>query len=194
MDIMEPSETILDLETGVLKPAGRVIRRHLSDMPRMFADAKAVGEVFENESDRLIYEVHAADIPEEEGLVLYSTTIIYPGRIGDEFHMTKGHFHEKRDRSEVYLGLCGEGYLVLQTDAGEVRAVPMGRGTVAYVPPWWAHRTVNVGGKPFSFIAVWPGDAGHNYGTIEQTGFAKLLVDRDGTPTLVENPRFRKEQ
>jgi glucose-6-phosphate isomerase len=103
--------------------------------------------------------------------------------------LTKGHFHEKRDRAEVYLGLAGEGYLVLQADDGTVRGVPMQPGTVAYVPPMWAHRTVNTGDEPFIFFAAWPGDAGHDYGTIEQTGFAKLLVDRDGQATLVDNPK-----
>lgn len=191
MDLMEPFETLLDLETGLLRPAARVIQRHLGEMRHMFADSTAVREILEIEGERLIYAVFAPNLSEKEGLVLYSTTIIYPGRVGDEFHMTKGHFHDKRDRSEVYLGLAGEGYLVLQTAEGVVRGVPMRRGTIAYVPPDWAHRTVNIGDEPFSFIAFWPGDAGHDYGTIERTGFAELLVDANGRPTFIPNPRFR---
>jgi glucose-6-phosphate isomerase len=191
MDLMEPFENLLDLESGFLKPAARVIRRHLGDMRHMFADSAAVSEILEEEGERLIYEVLAPDLPEKEGLVLYSTTIIYPGRIGSEFHMTKGHFHELPDRSEVYLGLAGDGYLVLQTAEGVVRGVPMRRGTIAYVPPYWAHRTVNIGDEPFSFIAFWPGDAGHNYGAIEHTGFAELLVDGNGRLTFIPNPKFR---
>jgi glucose-6-phosphate isomerase len=105
--------------------------------------------------------------------------------------MTKGHFHVKRDRAEVYLGLSGEGYLLLQTDAGEVSSVPMQAGTVAYVPPYWAHRTVNTGAEPFIFFAVWPGDSGHDYGTIEKIGFAKIMVERNGTVTLLDNPKHK---
>ena len=31
---------------------------------------------------------------------------------------------------------------------------------------------------------VYPGHAGHDYGSIEKQGFRKLVVERDGTPTL----------
>jgi glucose-6-phosphate isomerase len=189
MKLMEPFKTVLDMQTGILQPVGQIIQRHLSDMRRMYANTKVVDQILEKEGDRLVYEVYTVDLPEDEGQVLYCTTIIYPGRVGEEFHMTKGHFHERRDRAEVYLGLVGEGYLVLQADDGTVRGVPMQPGTVAYVPPMWAHRTVNTGDEPFIFFAAWPGDAGHDYGTIEQTGFAKLLVDRDGQATLVDNPK-----
>jgi glucose-6-phosphate isomerase len=194
LSMLEPFGTLLNMQTGTLQPVGRIIRRNLSDMRQMYADAEAASRILEQEGDRLIYEVHAVNLPEDEGMLLYSTTIIHPGRVGDEYHMTKGHFHEKRDRAELYLGLAGEGYLVLQTDRGEVRRVFMQNGTIAYVPPMWAHRTVNVGAGPFSFLAVWPGDAGHDYGTIENAGFAKLLVDRDGQPVLVDNPAYRGQR
>jgi len=192
MKLMEPSQTTLDMQTGVLQPAGQIMQRHLSDMDRMYADADAANRILQAEGDRLIYEVYAVDLPEEEGQVLHSTTIIYPGRVGEEFHMTKGHYHERRDRAELYLGLVGQGYLILQTDGTRVLGVPMTSGTMAYVPPMWAHRTANTGHEPFSFLAVWPGDAGHDYGTIEKTGFAKLLVDRGGQAVLIDNPGFRE--
>ena len=186
--MIEPFSTVVDLQAGTLRPADRIIRRNLSDMALMYADIQAANRILKDEGDRLIYEVHAVNLPEAEGMVLYSTTIIQPGRIGDEYHMTKGHFHAKRDRAELYLGLSGHGFLVLQSEQGAVRGVPMQSGTIAYVPPLWAHRTVNVGNEPFSFLAVWPGDAGHDYGTIEQTGFAQCLVDRNGQPIFVDCP------
>ena len=93
---------------------------------------------------------------EEISHVLHCTTIIYPGCIGDEFHMTKGHFHAVRERGEVYLGLSGAGYVVLQTDDGQARHVHMAPGEVVYVPPSWAHRTVNTGETPLIFLSMWP--------------------------------------
>jgi glucose-6-phosphate isomerase len=53
-------------------------------------------------------------------------------------------------------------------------------GTVAYVPPRWAHRTVNTGDETFVFFAVYHGDAGHDYGTIETEGFPQRVLARDG--------------
>ena len=191
-ELMEPFKTQLDLQSGIITPAGPIIRRHLSNMRTMYADTEAVERIMQEEGDRLIYEVYGVDMPEVEGLVIYSTTTIYPGLIGNEYHMTKGHFHARRDRSELYIGLTGQGYLLMQTEDGTVRGLPMTRGTVAFVPPYWAHRTVNTGEEPFVFLATWPGDAGHDYGTIEQTGFAQLLVRRNGEPAFVDNPRWRR--
>ena len=190
MKLMQPFKTELGLTTGVIEPVNQVIRRTLSNMRGMYADDAAYDRILAQEGDRLIYEVYPVDIPEEEGQVLHSTTVLHPGRIGDEFHMTKGHFHVKRDRAEVYLGLAGEGYLLLQTDEGEVSSVPMKAGTIAYVPPLWAHRTLNTGSTPFIFFAVWPGDSGHDYGTIEKVGFAKIMVAQNGGVTLVDNPKW----
>lgn len=189
MDVMTPFHAAMDMQTGVIAPTGPVIRRHLSNMRGMYADAEAEAQVMAGE-DRLIYEVYPADLPEEEGQVLYCTTVIHPGKIGDEFHMTKGHYHTKRDRGEVYVGMQGEGYLLLQTEDNQFHAEPMKPGTIAYVPPYWAHRTVNVGSTPFIFFAAWPGDAGHDYGTIERDGFVQLLVERAGEPAFIPNPKY----
>jgi len=187
---MEPFASTLDLQGGVLELASQVLRRCLSDMKDLYADSNAVERILAEEGDRLVYEVYVAGIPEVEGQVPHSTTIIYPGQIAQEFHMTKGHFHVKRDRAEIYLGLAGTGFLLLQTDDGTVRSVEMRRGAVAYVPPFWAHRTVNTGDVPFAFFAAWPGDAGHDYASIEQRGFAKILVSQNGEAVLVDNPRY----
>jgi len=190
MQIMQPFGSQLDLRSGKFTPAGPITKRSLSDMRAMYADPDAVNRIMKDEGDRLIYEVYGSEVPEGEGKVLYCTTVIYPGHVGDEYHMTKGHFHSKRDRGEVYLGLAGEGTLLLQLEDGTVNSVPMREGTAAYVPPYWAHRTANTGTTPFVFFAAWPGDAGHDYATIEKVGFAKLLVARDGKPTLIPNPKY----
>ena len=68
----------------------------------------------------------------------------------------------------------------------------MSRGPVAYVPGHWSHRTVNVGRDPFVFFAAYSGDAGYDYGTIERDGFPVLIVERDGEPAMVDNPRYAR--
>ena len=42
----------------------------------------------------------------------------------------------------------------------------------------------------FVFFSVWEARAGHDYGTIERDGFRKLIVLRDGQPTVVDNPKY----
>jgi glucose-6-phosphate isomerase len=63
-------------------------------------------------------------------------------------------------------------------------------GRILYVPPRWAHRSVNTGSGDLVFLFVYPGNAGHDYGTIERQGFRKLVVEVDGKPQIIDNPRW----
>jgi glucose-6-phosphate isomerase len=36
---------------------------------------------------------------------------------------------------------------------------------------------------------IYPGNAGHDYGTIERQGFRKLVLDGESGPEIVDNPR-----
>ena len=187
---MQPFKTEIDLQSGVILPRRSVIQRYLSQMQTMFEDSGAVDGILREERDRLIYEVHAPELAEEEGQLLHSTTIIYPGLVGNEYHMTKGHYHARRDRGEVYLGLSGQGCLVMQTETGNTNVQTIQPGTAAYVPPFWGHRSVNTGDTPFVFFAAWAGEAGHDYGTIERVGFRKLIIRQGGQMRVVDNPKY----
>ncbi|HLT57189.1 MAG TPA: glucose-6-phosphate isomerase family protein [Limnochordales bacterium] len=183
--LMQPWSAHIDLADGLLWQPRRIITRHLSDMQGLYADATATeAGLAENP---LIYRVDEIEVPQEVGQLLYSITVIYPGKVGDEYYMTKGHYHERGECAEVYFGLRGRGYLLMQTRDGQVAHLEMRRGTVAYVPPYWAHRTVNVGPEPFVFYAVYPAQAGHDYHSIEETGFRVRVVERDGQPVIVDN-------
>jgi glucose-6-phosphate isomerase len=181
--LLEPFALALGLESGELEPHTTFIERRASSLRGAFADAEAL-EALVAAGDPVVYEVRQYDVPEETGQLICCTTVIHPGTVGGEYFMTKGHFHSQRDTGEVYLGLRGRGYLLLMTEDDESAAVPMERGTLAYVPPYWAHRTVNAGDEPFVFFAVYPGQAGHDYGTIETTGFAQRVFETSQGPEV----------
>lgn len=184
-----PFSTTYDFETGKLKPEGKVIVRNLSHMKNMYVDQEAVNDRLEE--NPLIYEVYNVELPESVEHIQHCTTILYPGKIGNEYFMTKGHYHEVIDRAEIYFCLKGKGQLVMQTKKGDFKVLEMVPGTIAYVAPEWAHRTVNTGDEPFIFFAAYPGDAGHDYGGIETEGFARLSIEEDGKPGMIDNPRFK---
>jgi glucose-6-phosphate isomerase len=190
MDLLQPSKTEIDFATGRLSRADYTIQRRLSDMAAMYADRDEAARILADEGDRLIYEVRGVELPEEEGQIPHCATRILPGSIGGEFHMTKGHYHARREQGEVYFGLSGRGLLLLQTEAGETSEIEMVAGSAACVPPFWAHRTVNIGAEDFVFFSVWEARAGHDYGTIERDGFRKLVLRRDGEPVVVDNPKY----
>jgi len=181
--LVDPFALALDLDSGRLEPHTTRIERHLSDLRAAFADRDELERLVTG-GDPLVYEVLQYDVPSEVGQLVCCTTVIRPGAVAGEFFMTKGHYHSERETGEVYLGLAGEGYLLLMTEDGGSAATPMRRGTVAYVPPRWAHRTVNTGDEPFVFFAVYPGQAGHDYGAISETGFAQRVLASPEGPVL----------
>jgi glucose-6-phosphate isomerase len=64
----------------------------------------------------------------------------------------------------------------------------MAPGTIGYIPPGWAHRSVNVGSDPYSFLAVYPGGAGHDYQWVLDNGMGyRALNDGSGGVTLVDD-------
>lgn len=72
--------------------------------------------------------------------------------------------------------------------AGDTIETPLTNGQAVYVLRSYAHRTVNTGTKPMVLFYTFAADAGHDYGTIETTDYHKLIVEKDGKPTIVDNP------
>jgi glucose-6-phosphate isomerase len=135
----------------------------------------------------IIYRVHwYAPVPEgTEGGLFWGTTVIEPGRVGDEYFMTHGHFHVKRDRAEYYGCIEGRGMLIMMDTARRTWAEGMAPGSLHYIPGNVAHRVANTGQAPLKFVACWPSDAGHDYEAIREKGFGARVFARNGEPVLV---------
>ena len=186
MKYFEPFNSYFNFEKLEIDPEGELIIRKLSNMADMYQDQEAVKEALAE--DPLIYKVYNVEIPEEEGHLQHCVSIVYPGKIGNEYYMTKGHFHTVEDTAEIYLTFNGKGKLVMQTLNNNTKVVDMKPGSISYIPPYWAHRTVNIGDEPLIFFGVCRGDAGHNYGIIEKKGMAAIIVEEEGKPVIKNNP------
>ncbi len=176
--------------TGLMIPEGAVecVERHVSDMRGMFQDAEATEAMIVG-GDPVVYRFYAARTPDEAPHLRFGTTVVYPGRVGDEFFMTKGHYHALEETPEVYFCLKGRGCFVMERRDGATAEEFVGVGQAVYIPPGWAHRSVNVGKEEFVFFYAIPGGAGHDYGAFEGEGFRKIVVGRKGKPVVVANPR-----
>ncbi len=165
------------------------IERRLSAMRGQFLDQVAYDRMIAKD-DPLIYEVYEVKRPEVAGEFLLGISIVHPGKVGDEFFMTKGHFHSVIDTAEIYYCLRGEGYMVMETPEYETSVEALSPGKVLYVPPRWAHRSVCTSRQEdlVTFFA-YPANAGHDYGTIEQRGFRNLVIDGANGPQIIDNPR-----
>ena len=166
------------------------IQRNLSKMEGQYQDQDAFNSMLSNE-DSLLYEVYELKRPEVAGEILHGVSIVHPGKVGNEYFMTKGHYHTVLDTAEIYYTLKGEGYMVMETPEGDWAVEKLIPGSVLYVPPRWAHRSVNIGsGEDLVMFFAYPGNAGHNYASIETQGFRKLILELNGKAEIVDNPRW----
>jgi glucose-6-phosphate isomerase len=162
-----------------------VTKRYLSDLRGCFCDAAAFDRAL-SEGDRLIYAVASVESPTGDGDLHYGLGTIYPGRIGEEYFLTRGHLHKWRAAAEVYIGLAGQGAMLLQDESGsESRMLPLQANTIVYVPGYTAHRTMNTGDAPLVYLGVYPARAGHDYTLTAQCNFRSIVVERDGRACML---------
>lgn len=186
-----PFSMYFDLINGISEEKNTT-KRFLSNMKGMFSDSDALENMLAKE-DELAYEFYELSLPEKESDLLFGTSIVYPGKVGNEYFMTKGHFHTILNTAEVYYCLSGNGYMLMESPEGESVAEELTPGRAVYVPGRYAHRSINVGTGPLVTFFVFRADAGHDYGTIETKGFRKLIIDEGGKPVIIDNHKWKND-
>lgn len=181
-----------DLENGF---CGDVLssKRRLSDVKDIFGDAQSALEILKH-GDPLVYEFYELNLIEHPGDLDFGTSIVYPGKVGNEYYMTKGHFHTILETAEVYYCLKGHGYMLMENPEGDWYAEEMVPGRTVYVSKRFAHRSINVGAEPMITFFVYRSDAGHDYGTIATKGYRKLIVEQGGKPVVIDNPKWEEHK
>lgn len=164
--------------------------RQLSDLRRCFADEQAYTTLL-SQGDPLVYTVSSMEPAQGEGQLHYGLGMLMPGKVGAEYFLTKGHAHTWRAAAEVYIGLQGEGALLLEDlRTGAVTLVPLRPHGVVYVPGFTAHRTINTGSDALTYLGVYPAEAGHDYTIIAERNFSHVVIEINGSPALVERAVF----
>lgn len=170
---------------------GKLTGDHVSRSRRSLGE---LSDVFLNEEERLrmnpdqhVYEVEMHDsCGEVEGGLFFGVSHVHPGKVGDEYFMTKGHFHQKRNRAEYYWGISGEGLLLLMDEARFCRVEKVFPGSLHFIAGHIAHRLVNTGSSSLVVGACWPSDAGHDYESIQKDGFSIRVMEKNGEPVFVK--------
>ncbi|HEY1113867.1 MAG TPA: glucose-6-phosphate isomerase family protein [Chitinophagaceae bacterium] len=167
--------------------SGQGVRRdckRLADLEGVFGDTAGFRQM---DGSQIVYEVDSW-LPVAggtEGGLFFGLTHLYPGMVGDEYFMTRGHFHAVENRAEYYWGIEGEGLLLLMDKDRHTRAERMTPGSLHYIPGYTAHRVVNTGSAILRFGACWPSDAGHNYEAIAAAGFSARVKRGAVQPLLI---------
>jgi len=171
----------VDLNTGRLAgPGCAESTRTVKDVKAIFADQEAALLMDQSTPIYTTYGLPDTGKPE----LLYATTVIYPGQVGNEYFMTRGHFHTNLDRGEFNITLSGDGAMILMDSERNTTFEKMSKGSIHNVDGRFAHRVANTGNEPLIFLCVWMSDCGHDYEAIMKDGFSQRLLDKDGGPTL----------
>ncbi len=138
-------------------------------------------------------------------------TVWESGTVGGEYIKTYGHYHVD-DLPEIYWFISGQGIMLLQKRLEEngvpvndrieeFKIVPVKAGDEFHIPPGWGHLVVNTENtflvtKDDSPVAG-IGDSASmpihaDYAPVkEMGGFAYFVVEHEGKPALVKNPRYK---
>jgi glucose-6-phosphate isomerase, archaeal len=193
MHFPEPAQAVVTPQTGELAGASRRYQKRIRDLERLYLDRTAFESIAVSRGDEIAYEVYEYRPNENPGDLIFGTSILYPGKVGDEYFMTRGHIHAKSDRPEIYHCQIGTGVMLMETPPGDTRAVAMQPQTVVYVPPHWIHRSVNIGPGVLVTLFCYPADAGQDYDIIARAQGMKVRIvdDGDGGWREVPNPRYQ---
>lgn len=178
--LFEPAACQVDLRTGALSDATGAYQKRFRDLAGLYADEAAFSAMRENWNDTVVYEVSEFRPNERSGDLIFGTTRMLPGKVGDEYFVTRGHIHKQSDRPEIYYGQKGSGLMLLESPEGEVRIVAIDARTVCYVPPYWIHRSVNIGADELVMLFCYPADSGQDYDCIAKAGGMRVRIVDDG--------------
>lgn len=190
VQITEPVRLVAQPFDGRLEGSEGRYEKRLEDLAGVYRDDEAYARAVRDWGSRPVYWVESSSTQTGPGALITGISVMEPGRIGDEFFMTRGHLHEQPEFAELYYCLAGRGVMIMDSVAGETRAVEMTPGTAVYVPGHWIHRSVNVGTDRFVTLFSYGEEAGQDYDIIGQGGgMRSLVVSATAGWALVDNPR-----
>jgi glucose-6-phosphate isomerase len=192
MKLREPARLVVR-NTGSLDGATGRYEKRLSELAGLYADAAAFDAVLAQDGDRVVYDVEDFRPSADAGDMIFGVTRMAPGRIGGEYYLTRGHIHATADRPEIYYGQAGRGLMLMESPESETRVIEIAPNTACYVPPYWIHRSINIGAENLVMAFAYPADSGQDYGIIARSKGMRKRVFDDGKGgwVLVDNADYR---
>ena len=192
-----PTAHSVDPLTGVLSSATGRYEKRLKDLAGLYADQAAFQAALNDGGEAIVYSVEDVRPPavgrDGAGDIIFGVAHMEPGRIGDEFYMTRGHIHATANRPETYYGEVGEGLMLMESPKGEIAIQEVRPRVMVYVPPLWIHRSVNTGETPLVMSFCYPADSGQDYEVIARAGgmAQRIVTDGEGGWKAVPNQSYR---
>src|SRR3974390_3331847 len=115
----KPPPTFVDWSSGAISGDGiEEVVKTLGQLAGLFHNEAAWRSM---DPATLVYRVRFwRPVPDgTTGGLFWGATTLQPGRVGDEYFMTHGHFHGVRDRAEFYATVTGKGAMLFMDDGGK---------------------------------------------------------------------------
>lgn len=165
--------------------------RWLSHLAGVFVDGDSYQQALSG-GDCLVYRVTSIEENTGDGQLHYGLGVLLPGRVGDEYFMTRGHIHAWRPAAEVYVCLQGQGIMLLQDErTGECNPAPLSPSQLVYVPGHCAHRTINTGSEPLIYWGILASQAGHDYASVVEKPFRKVVIHTENGPVVMDREKYQ---
>lgn len=193
---LEFGEGLPQVEPGV---------RKFSDMIPVLMDPNAKNSLSQEEMYYMYRDVH---MPEHEADMRakglrYDLTVLLPGKLGEEFNKTVGHYHPLVPGSnlaypELYEVLHGHALFLIQKldetgkEVVDIQAIKAKPGDKIIYPPGYGHIIVNIGDEPVVTSNWVAGEFSSDYEPIrEKKGMAYYVVsDGDDGIKFVPNATY----
>lgn len=170
---------------------------------RTSADLKAVLKDKDALGPAAVYWVFGEVVAKEKG-EWANVTVMVPGKIGQEYSKTFGHYHPDSAPDETYHLVEGEGLLQLQKKhiengiltaeiVDEVYLIKAQPGDEVVIKKEYGHSWSNIGVAPLISYDNWRiGHTPSDYEAIEKLhGMAYYLVEENGQVKAVANPNYK---
>ena len=130
------------MKSSLKKFNGNTVRMKVKDAVKNGKSVYKNIEGHENEINTILIDLSNSGLKKLD----ITMNILYPGKVGSEFKMTRGHEHNEDD---VYLFLEGSGKILVGK-----KGFPVKKDDLVTVPSGSWHRVVNTGRKKLVFLTV----------------------------------------
>lgn len=137
--------------------------------------------------------VEDKDVPEG---MRADITVLQPGRVGDEYYKTHGHYHIG-EGVEIYKVLSGDGIIIMQRPSFNfesveaVRLVRMPVNQQIEIPSGWGHTLINLGDTPVVALNYEAPEIENLYaGYVKKRGAAYYVIEKMGKLELEPNKNY----
>ncbi|WP_304684396.1 glucose-6-phosphate isomerase family protein [Ileibacterium valens] len=134
--------------------------------------------------EQIIYEVTLKESSPETGHLHWGHIILNPGKINDEYFMTRGHYHVNDHTEEYVLCMSGYGFLMYLDKDGNCWCEEMEEGSLHHIPAGVGRRIINLDDQPLHLSFCVPADSGTQEFDFEGGVFPCRIFEDNGEPAI----------